>query len=130
MNRNDQVNSEKMWEYIRNIGKAIRKYRTGIAVTGFFIAMPFIGGCSEPLVTYPSTNNQQMPGCRNGSHYPIGYWQMKSDIEGMRRQQSIEELRRIEREAALSGARIRAHTRKMLYEMQLRDQVRRQQHRH
>ncbi len=115
MNRNEQVNSEKMWEYIRNIRKAIRKYRTGIAVAGCSLALSFSAGCAGFLYGEEAEKAwREGRGFSNTSpEYPIGYWQMKSDIEGMRRQQSIEELRRIEREAALSGARIRAHTRRI-----------------
>ena len=46
MNRNEQVNGEKMWEYISNIGKAIKKYRTGIAIAACALAIP-LAGCGD-----------------------------------------------------------------------------------
>ena len=36
-----------MWEYISNIGKAIRKYRTEIAIAACSLAIPFFAGCDS-----------------------------------------------------------------------------------
>lgn len=47
MNRNEQVNGEKMWEYISNIGKGMKKYGIKIGATAFSLSMLFTLGCAE-----------------------------------------------------------------------------------
>ncbi len=124
MNRNEQVNSDKMWEYISNVGKAIRKYRTEIGITLLSsLALPFIFSCNiqEDLADIRRESEERRANRLanidvNVQHYhnhdnlDDGYW---------RREYEREKSRRFIEQQRLKNARIRANTEKMLRKIEL-----------
>jgi len=119
MNRNEQVNGEKMWEYISNMGKAIKKYRTGIGVGAIITVMPFISSCAE----FWQESYKELAKINDGTQTQSTSYDTSYNDSYWRMQHSINELERIKREAAWDTTRINAASRKILYEMELQKKL-------
>jgi len=133
MNRNEQVNGEKMWEYIRNIGKAIRRYRKEIATVVCSLTVPFLVASCAPGEWEEFWTEQRREwdkiaeeSNREGGHHHDHYDPYAWERMSWRTQREIEKLKKIEEQQRLEGARIRAHTQKMLLEMELKRKLREQ----
>ena len=138
MNRNEQVNGEKMWEYISNIGKALRKYRTEIAVgVVCSVAIPVFVGCAEIGESMaegfregsgepPKASRDYIPDGNTPTIIIIDSHDHGYDDWYWRFQNQKAELKKIEEQQRHEGARIRAHTQKMLREMELKRKLREQ----
>lgn len=111
MNRNEQVNGEKMWEYISNIGKAIRKYRTGIAVTTCSLVLGLssiacegdnlnMAGPGKPyswLTDEERAAQQARPTVRVNVNYNDGIKQSTEELRRLNKQLELENSLRIRR---------------------------------
>ncbi len=107
MNRNEQVNGEKMWEYIGKIGRKIKKYKTEIAVS---LLLPLTFGCTdlEDKEFWDDWKNDMA--------------QMRQDIRDSNRESRTVHVYHYgipdySQESGLNGPAIRAHTIQKLEEM-------------
>ncbi len=101
MNRNEQVNGEKMWEYISKMGRylaeTMKEYKTELAVTGCSMALPIIFGCAEAWQeSYREMSKINDPPAQKAPEVIV--------IRDRSLSASISELERINRQTALENS--------------------------
>ncbi len=96
-----------MWEYIGNLGKAIRNYRTGIVATACSMAISFFGGCeginelnrAGPGQPYSWLTDEERA-ADAGRHHDFSDWEMGN----MRLEWETEKLKSLNRQLELENS--------------------------